>query len=138
MDIQLPTIDAALEQVSSNRNGLTSPEAAERLARDKSRVHKSGGGPWRLLLNQFRSPLVILLLVAMVISSFLGDKMDVVTVSTVMLPQAPVGANHQCRQSRTVFSAQRCGPRKASHRPRRWTGGGRRGSGRCSRRGRRQ
>jgi Mg2+-importing ATPase len=102
MDIHLLTIDAALAQVSSNRDGLTSPEAAERLARDKSRVHKSGGGPWRLLVNQFRSPLVILLLVAMVISSFLGDKMDVVIVSTVVLMSTLLGFWQEYRAANAV------------------------------------
>lgn len=102
MDIHLLTIDAALAQVSSNRDGLTSPEAAERLARDKARVHKSGGGAWRLLLNQFRSPLVILLLVAMVISSFLGDKMDVVIVSTVVLMSTLLGFWQEYRAANAV------------------------------------
>lgn len=102
MDIHLLTIDAALAQVSSNRDGLTSTEAAARLARDKAGMHKSSGGPWRLLLNQFRSPLVILLLVAMVISSFLGDKMDVVIVSTVVLMSTLLGFWQEYRAANAV------------------------------------
>ncbi len=91
MNIHLLDIDTALKQVSSTREGLTAADAAERLALARAKLHKTGGGTWRLLLNQFRSPLVILLLVAMTISSFLGDKMDVLIVSSVVLMSTLLG-----------------------------------------------
>ena len=91
MNIHLLAIDAALKQVSSNSAGLTAADAAERLAKAGARLRKSGSGTWRLLLNQFRSPLVILLLVAVTISSFLGDRMDVLIVSTVVLMSTLLG-----------------------------------------------
>jgi len=102
MNIHLLTLEAALEQVSSTHEGLTATNAAERLARARGRLHKTGSGPWRLLLNQFRSPLVILLLVAMAISSFLGDKMDVVIVSTVVLMSTLLGFWQEYRAANAV------------------------------------
>ena len=102
MNIHLLTMDAALAQVSSTREGLTSADAAGRLARASARLHKTGGGTWRLLLNQFRSPLVILLLVAMTISAFLGDKMDVLIVSTVVLMSTLLGFWQEYRAANAV------------------------------------
>lgn len=102
MNIHLLAIDAALSQVRSRSGGLTSAEAATRLAEASTRLRKTSRGPWRLLLNQFRSPLVILLLVAMSISAFLGDKMDVLIVSTVVLMSTLLGFWQEYRAANAV------------------------------------
>jgi Mg2+-importing ATPase len=102
MNIHLLTIEAALAQVHSKSEGLTAADAAERLALANARQHKTKGGTLRLLLNQFRSPLVILLLVAMTISSFLGDKMDVLIVSTVVLMSTLLGFWQEYRAANAV------------------------------------
>lgn len=102
MNIHLLAVDAALSQVRSRSSGLTSAEAATRLAESRTRLRKSTGSAWRLLLNQFRSPLVILLLVAMTISAFLGDKMDVLIVSTVVLMSTLLGFWQEYRAANAV------------------------------------
>jgi hypothetical protein len=62
------SIEKAFQQLNSGSDGLTAA-AAERLIRENVKWRrKSDGGAWRLLLNQFRSPLVILLLAAISIS----------------------------------------------------------------------
>lgn len=74
--------------------GLTSAEAARRLASGGGSVtgrRRPGGGGWGLLLNQFRSPLVILLLVAMAISISLGDRVDAAIVLGAVLLSTLLG-----------------------------------------------
>lgn len=69
MNIHWLTIEKAFQQVNSGSDGLTAADAAERLLRENVKWRrKNDGGAWQLLLNQFRSPLVLLLLAAMSIS----------------------------------------------------------------------
>lgn len=95
-------IEQALAQVNSRSEGLTSAEAAQRLAGAGIKVRRSGEGPWRLLLNQFRNPLVILLLAAMGISLFLGDRMDSLIVLTVVLMSTLLGFWQEYRAANAV------------------------------------
>ncbi|WP_395740732.1 magnesium-translocating P-type ATPase [Prosthecobacter sp.] len=102
MKFHVLSLNAALLQVRSRSEGLTSAEAEERLASAQGRKRSAGGGAWRLLLSQFRSPLVILLLVAMTISAFVGDKMDVLIVSTVVLMSTLLGFWQEYRAANAV------------------------------------
>lgn len=103
MNLHLLPMEEALRQVNSRREGLTTADAAGRLVHENAKVHRRGdGGAWRLLLNQFRSPLVILLLVAMLISMFLGDRMDVLIVMTVVLMSTLLGFWQEYRAANAV------------------------------------
>lgn len=69
MNIHWLTTEHAFQRVDSGSGGLSAADAAERLMRENfKRRRKSECGAWQLLLNQFRSPLVLLLLAAMSIS----------------------------------------------------------------------
>lgn len=95
----------ALRQVDSLPEGLTAKEAGERLTRGKGKVRSRWeGGAWSLLISQFRSPLVILLLVAMTLSLFLGDRVDASIVLGVVLMSAVVGFWQEFRASNAVMA----------------------------------
>lgn len=103
MNISLLTNEEAFRQVASRREGLTSKEAAARLLIQDAKSHKKGA--WvapQLLLNQFRSPLVILLLVAMAISLFMGDRMDSLIVLVVVLMSTLLGFWQEYRAANAV------------------------------------
>jgi Mg2+-importing ATPase len=103
MNIHLLSVEDALKQLESRSGGLFSAEAAERLAWENAEIRKGGaGGAWHLLLNQFRSPLVILLLAAMGISLFLGDRMDVLIVLAVVLMSTLLGFWQEYRAANAV------------------------------------
>ena len=103
MKLHQLSIDQALRQVASRLDGLSVAEAAERRARANARRREPGGGAaWRLLLNQFRSPLVLLLLVAMGLSLFLGDRMDALIVLGVVLMSTVVGFWQEYRAANAV------------------------------------
>jgi Mg2+-importing ATPase len=89
----LLSTEEAFRQVDSRLEGLGAAEAATRLAVQRSGGKKpnNGGEWWRILLNQFRSPLVILLLVAMAISAAVGETMDVTIVLAVVLISTSLG-----------------------------------------------
>lgn len=91
MSLPLPSLDQAYRQVQSCPEGLTSEEATARLGRQQNHRRRRTEGAARLLLNQFRSPLVLLLLSAMAISALLGDRMDVLIVLAVVLMSTLLG-----------------------------------------------
>lgn len=92
MKIELVSLEDVFRQVDSRPDGLTNMEATARLARISPTSYRSAGErSLRLLLNQFSSPLVILLLVAMVLSLFLGDRMDVVILAAVVMMSTLLG-----------------------------------------------
>jgi Mg2+-importing ATPase len=70
----------------SSENGLTEEEAARRLAAIPGKKEMP---PWKkdvlLFLGQFKSPLVLLLVAAVILSAFLGEKTDVIIISFVLL-----------------------------------------------------
>lgn len=97
------SIEDALRQVASSPAGLEGAEAARRLAQAGARLRKPGrGGGWRLLANQFRSPLVVLLLAAMGLSLLLGDRMEAWIVLGVVLMSSLVGFWQEYRASNAV------------------------------------
>ena len=67
--------EEALNQIGTNPNGLTPDEAQQRLSRFGPNLLK----PKRktdtvtLLINQFRSPLVLILIIAAIVAFFLGE-----------------------------------------------------------------
>ncbi len=63
-------------------------------------VHEAG--PLALLINQFRSPLFLLLLAAMVLSFLLGDRMDALIVFSVVLMSTLLGFAQEYRAANAV------------------------------------
>lgn len=105
MKIHQLAIEDAFDLVKSNIEGLSTRAVAERLAHRKRRSRKaSDRSAWRLLLNQFCNPLVILLLVAMIISLALGERMDVLIVWVVVLMSTLLGFWQEFRAANAVAS----------------------------------
>ncbi|MCU0980502.1 MAG: cation-transporting P-type ATPase, partial [Pirellulaceae bacterium] len=76
-----------LSQLDSAPGGLSSGEAAKRLAacganelQEAERV-----SPWWLLLEQFKNVLIVILLVATVLSAFLGHAVEAITIAVIVL-----------------------------------------------------
>ena len=72
------TADEQLSELGVTRDGLTSQEAARRLTTygpNAVRVTRERG-PLALFLSQFRSPIILILIAAAILSAFLGDRVD--------------------------------------------------------------
>ncbi len=76
----------ALTKLGTNPNGLTPEEARKRLLRFGANLMK----PRRrtdtltLLLNQFRSPLVLILIIAAILAFFLGDAVNAAIILVIV------------------------------------------------------
>lgn len=97
-------IEPMLAALAARLEGLTQVEADARVL--KFGPNRSSGSrtstPVRLLLNQFRSPLVILLLFAMTLSLFLGEMTDGMIVLAIVLGSALLGFLQEYRASNAV------------------------------------
>jgi magnesium-transporting ATPase (P-type) len=96
--------------------GLRSADATARLAAHGSnRLEPPARVPtWRRLLAQFRSPLVVLLLVAVVVSLVVwllegaeGVPFEVVVISAIVVANAVLGYGQEARAERAVAALQR-------------------------------
>jgi P-type Mg2+ transporter len=97
-------IEAGLAELGTCGDGLTQVEADRRLLQlGPNRTSDIRTlTPLGLLLNQFRSPLVLLLLFAMTLSLFLGETTDGVIVLAIVLGSALLGFWQEFRASNAV------------------------------------
>jgi Mg2+-importing ATPase len=97
-------IEANLAELGTRTDGLNQVEADRRLLEfGPNRTSDTCTlAPLELLLNQFRSPLVILLLFAMALSLFLGETTDGVIVLAIVLGSALLGFWQEYRASNAV------------------------------------
>lgn len=98
------TIDEALESLGSQRSGLPSPEVSRRLERyGKNELPRpTPPGLLILLLRQFKSPLIYVLLAAALVSLLLGDLSDAGFILLVLSVNATIGAVQESRAARSA------------------------------------
>lgn len=82
-----------LQRTNSTIAGLSRQEAKQRLsdfgANSLKRTHKSSD--WILLLNQFKSPIILILIAAAVLSIFLHDALDAIIILTIVFISGILG-----------------------------------------------
>jgi Ca2+-transporting ATPase len=90
--------------VPSSDRGLTPQEAARRLERDgPNELRQHRATPiWKLILRQFESPLVLILVVAAVVSGAIGDIVDSIAISVIVLLNATVGFAQERRAEQAM------------------------------------
>src|SRR5579883_3514191 len=82
-----------LDQLKSSPQGLSQAEAQQRLIQSgaNSLKQKRQSHTLVLLLNQFKSPIILILMAAAILSSFLGDALDAVIILTIVLVSGLLG-----------------------------------------------
>jgi Mg2+-importing ATPase len=85
--------EALFQRLGSSVAGLTSDEARERLARfGANRLKaKSRAAPFTLLLGQFKSPIVLILIGAAILSIFLQDASDAAIILMIVFVSGLLG-----------------------------------------------
>jgi Mg2+-importing ATPase len=86
-------VERVVEGLDASPGGLTSEEAGRRLAiygRNHLKLRKRSSA-LRLLLAQFKSPLIIILLLAAVLSFFLGETVDAMIIVGIVLLSGLLG-----------------------------------------------
>src|ERR1035437_2862354 len=93
---------------ASTSAGLTSAEAALRLRRDGPNALGGEGrrGPLAVLLSQFASPLVLILVAASVISIAVGDRVEAGIILAIVVMSAMLGFVQEARSEAAVAALQ--------------------------------
>ena len=96
--------DKVLEELDTSREGLSSEEARARLSKygKNELVEEKKEGPFRLFLNQFMDVLIILLIVAALVSYFIGDLLDSLVILFVVVVNAIIGFMQEYRAEKAM------------------------------------
>jgi Ca2+-transporting ATPase len=93
-----------LEALRSSAAGLTPEEAAERLHRHgrNELAARRRTSPWQLLLEQFKNVLIVTLLLATLLSAFLGHAVEAVAIAVIVLFAVILGFIQEYRAERAI------------------------------------
>jgi Ca2+-transporting ATPase len=94
----------AFDLLRSKPDGLTSSEARKRLERYGPNELQEARriSPWQILLEQFKNVLIIILLIATVISFFLGHGLESVVIAVIVLFAVLLGFVQEYRAERAI------------------------------------
>lgn len=96
--------EAVFKELRTTQQGLSSVEARQRLERFGRNVLKSSKktDALTLLLAQFKSPLVIILILAAILSFFLGETVDALIIVAIVLLSGLLGFRQEKRAADAV------------------------------------
>jgi Ca2+-transporting ATPase len=88
------------------RRGLTAADASRRLSEvGSNEIQRAAAMPaWRMLAQQFVSPLIWLLLAAAVVSAFLRELADAIAIAVIVVVNALVGFFQEHRAERALLA----------------------------------
>lgn len=88
--------------------GLSSAQADRRLKEQGwNEIHREKARPpWRLLLEQFKSPLVLILIFASAISLFVGEGLEAAAIAAILIVNALIGFFQEYRAETAIEALQ--------------------------------
>ncbi|HOY86490.1 MAG TPA: calcium-translocating P-type ATPase, PMCA-type [Methylotenera sp.] len=101
--------DVALQLETNHQAGLNATQVAERIVRHGPNAlqEKRRRSPWRMLLDQFTEFMIMVLIVAAIISGFLGDVGDTLFIIVIVILNAIVGFIQEFRAERAMAALKR-------------------------------
>ena len=98
--------DAAERSPGEPWTGLSTHEARQRLLQyGPNKLQQAAETPiWRVLIRQFSSPVILLLIVACVISALLGEVADAIAIASIVVLNGLVGFFQEHRAERAILA----------------------------------
>lgn len=103
-------IDEVLSQFNSTANrGLSKSEASRRLMEHGPNELQAARriSPWAILFEQFKNILVLILLIAVVLSAFLGHSIEAIAIAVILLFAVLLGFVQEYRAERAIEALKR-------------------------------
>jgi P-type Ca2+ transporter type 2C len=99
----------ALSEMKSSVSGITSEEAKVRLQRfgPNELVGKKGKTALRMLLDQFSDFMILILIAAALISGFIGEASDTVSIVIIVLLNAALGFSQEYKAEKAMAALKR-------------------------------
>ncbi len=106
---KLTTEEVVKELDTDAQNGLAAAEARARLERYGSNelIERGGISPWRILFNQFKELMVIILIIAAIVSLVLGETIDTVVIVAIVILNAAIGFSQEYRAEQAMAALKR-------------------------------
>jgi len=101
----IQTIPAVLQEAESTaETGLSTPQAEIRLAKKgpNELKEKKARSPWKMLLDQFTETMVLILMLAAVISAFLGKETETIAIIAIVVLFAVLGFIQEFRAEKAM------------------------------------
>lgn len=105
-----PPLPELYDVLKANADGLDSMQAAERLRNMRTAMPRARGGlskMFSILVNQFKSPLVLLLVIAVVLSAFLGEVSDTLIIGCIILASGLLSFWQEYKAGKAVEKLQK-------------------------------
>jgi Ca2+-transporting ATPase len=101
--------EEVLSQVGSSATGLSTQEAAQRLAADGPNELKEGKriSPLQIFLSQFKSLLVWILIAAGVISGVLSEMVDAIAILAIVVLNAVIGFYQEFKAEKSIAALKK-------------------------------
>ncbi|MBI3583072.1 MAG: calcium-translocating P-type ATPase, PMCA-type [Nitrospinae bacterium] len=97
------------KELKTDRNGLSAGEAQKRITQyGYNRLEeKPGKSPFLIFFEQFTNLLILILIIAAVISAFIGDLIDTIVILAIVLLNAVIGFFQEYRAERALSALKK-------------------------------
>ena len=105
MEIYQQSPKDVLENLKTNReNGLGKTEIQKRLVQygPNELIERGKKNPWVIFLNQFKEVMVIVLIIAALVSAFLGEFTEVIVILAIVVLNAVLGFTQEYRAEQAM------------------------------------
>src|SRR3989338_5526908 len=110
------TIEQALRELNTSAKGLSQAEAEQRLKQYGLNEIREGKkvSPWEIFLNQFRSAVLWILIIATFISAFLKEYIDTIVILVIIVLIAVLGFILEYRAEKAIEALKKLASLKAT------------------------
>ena len=115
MEFYNNTLTNVFRELSSSEEGLESREAKARIGKyGRNQLEEAKKDPWwKLLLEQFNSPVIWVLLGAVVVSIAIGEAVDALVIATILILNAGLGFIQEYKAGQAIEALKKMASLKA-------------------------